>query len=237
MERVSKFLGKPVISIYDANIEGYIKNVLLDKKMNKILWLCVFDDDSQEEKLISTASIYNFAESAVMIKNSENTFWLDTIDTKDINPIGYKVYNVDGKFVGQICDVEFNNHFTVQNIYLQNDELLEKSNILNVGEKVIIKKENKNISISNFKPKSIVVSSQTENIPVTILETERQEKLTPKKVLTDGYEFLIGRKVGQNIYTENGQLIAKKNSKITAHIIDLASKNGQLKELTSYSLV
>ena len=72
---------------------------------------------------------------------------------------------------------------------------------------------------------------------VEIMETEQPKQIVvPKKMLTTSFDFLIGRKVGQNLYAENGQLIAKKQSKITNHIIDIASQNGKLKELTTYSV-
>ena len=97
LEKISKILGKPVISIFDGTVEGYVKNVFADKKLCKVLWLCVFDDESQEEKLVETKNVYSFCEDAVMIKNNAGTYLLGTVDLQEINPIGYKIYQLNGK--------------------------------------------------------------------------------------------------------------------------------------------
>ena len=36
MKHITDFLGKPVISLYESNIEGYVKNVVFDKTFKKI---------------------------------------------------------------------------------------------------------------------------------------------------------------------------------------------------------
>lgn len=236
MERISKILGKPIISIFDGNLEGYVKNVYVDKKLNKVLWLCAFDDETQEEKLIGSKNIYNFLEDAVMIKNSADIYLSNTVDLKEINPIGYKIYLLNGKQNGKIADFEIDEKMNVTNIILQDGTYFDKLYILNIGKDAIIQKENKNVKIANFRPRQILDIPKDIDQKVEILEEKKEVKLAPKKILTAGYEFLIGRKVGQNIYAENGQLIAKKQSKITSHIIDIASQNGRLKELTTYSL-
>ena len=59
MEKLSKLLGKPVINIFDAQLEGYVKNILIDDKFQKALWLEIFDDDNQEEKLVDAKGIYS----------------------------------------------------------------------------------------------------------------------------------------------------------------------------------
>ena len=149
--------------------------------------------------------------------------------------MGYKVYTQTGKFIDKVFDIEFDDKLNVKNIYLKDQNVLDKKMVLSIGKNVIIQKENKSTKISSFAPNKV----KTENGSnlVEIMETEQTKQIVvPKKVLTTSYEFLIGRKVGQNLYAENGQLIAKKQSKITSHIIDIASQNGKLKELTTYSL-
>ena len=235
MEKLSKLLGKPVINIFDAQLEGYVKNILIDDKFQKALWLEIFDDDNQEEKLVDAKGIYSIKQDAIMLKNGEKIFLADTIIQKEINPVGYKVYTQTGKFIDKVFDIEFDDKLNVKNIYLKDQNVLDKKMVLSIGKNVIIQKENKSTKISSFAPNKV----KTENGSnlVEIMETEQTKQIVvPKKVLTTSYEFLIGRKVGQNLYAENGQLIAKKQSKITSHIIDIASQNGKLKELTTYSL-
>ena len=236
MEKLSKLLGKPVINIFDGILEGYVKNVLLDEKLQKVVWIEIFDDENQEEKLVDAKSIFYTNQDAIMIKNGEHIFLADTMVQKETNPIGFKVYLINGKYVDKIIDAEIDDKLKVKNIILKNEKTLDKKAILSIGKNVIVQKTNKNIKLSTFAPNKVKIDDKTNSF-VEILNNQPKPQIQmPKKVLTTSYEFLIGRKVGKNLYAENGQLIAKKQSKITSHIIDTASQNGKLKELTTFSL-
>ena len=238
LSNISNLLGKPVISVYDGKIEGYIKNILTDKKISKLVWLCVFDDESQEEKLVGFCDIYHHDKDAVMIKNSDNVLLFDTVILEEINPIGYKVFDVEGKSCGKVLDLTFKENYYIEKLMLQSDQYLERKDILNIGDNLILTKGEKAVKISSFKTKTRVLTSIAKEVKVEIQNSNtKPAKTQPKKFLTAGFEFLIGRKVGQNIYADNKQLIAKKNSKITNQIIDTASKNGKLKELTTLSVI
>lgn len=239
MENVSQLLGKPVISIYNGNLEGFVKNVLIDKKLKKLLWLEIFDDESQEEKLVSLKNICYLNNDAIMLKNNENIFLMNTLETNCINPIGYKVYELNGKFDDKIIDFVYDKSLNIETVILQNNKQLKIDEILNVGFGIVIKKDNSNVKLYNFKPKTkIITNDDIKEQKVEALERKiTMVKQHPNKILTAGYEFLIGRKVGQNIYSENKQLLVKKNTKISNQVIDIASQNGKLKELTTYSVI
>ena len=237
LENISKLLGKPVIDIYEGIIEGYVKNVLIDTKLEKVVWVEIFDDESQEEKILNFKDIIYCNFDALMIKNNSNVFIAETIETSSINPIGYKIYTTDGKYENKVSDIKFDDKHKVNSILLSSGEKLDSKDILKIGNGIIIKKNNKNIKISNFKPKSFININTTTEQHVEILSKKNQLYSNPKKMLATGFDFLVGRKVGQNIYTKNKQLIIKKQSKITPHIINLASQNGKLKELTTFSIV
>ncbi|HAJ77827.1 MAG TPA: hypothetical protein DCO89_02015 [Clostridiales bacterium] len=238
MENVLKLLGKPVVSIYNGTLEGFVKNILVDKKLKKIAWLEIFDDENQDEKILDATNIYALNNDAIMIKNNEKLYVANTIDTNCINPIGYKVYNINGKYENKITDLVFDEKLYVKSIVLQDDLLLDEKSVLNVGNNIIIKTD-ETVKIQYFKPKSKIKLSINKEEKVEALEEKNAViiKSHPNKILTAGYEFLIGRKVGQNIYSETKQLLVKKNSKITNQIIDIASQNGKLKELTTYSVI
>lgn len=225
-----------MLSIYDGEFIGYIKNVFVDEKLRKVLWLCIFDDNTEEEKIISPKGVYSFEGNAVMIKNKADIFLAGTIITKDISLIGYKIYSLDGTVTGKITDIEVDSKLYITNIFQQNDEQFDKTTVLKIGNSIIIQKNSKTDKLNDFRPRQISDLQISNNRKVVALKEQNQNKIQPTKLLTDGYGFLIGRKVGQNIYSENGTLLAKKQSVITAHLIDTASQNGKLKELTTYSL-
>ena len=237
MENISKLLGKPVISIYNGNLEGYVKNVLVDKKIEKICWLEVFDDETQEEKIVNLKNLYNLQSDAIMIKNNELIYIADTLSTDCINPIGYKVFELDGTYYNKITDLEYDEKLNITKILLQNDKTLNLKNILNVGNEIVIKKNN-NIKLFQFKPKTKIQTIGVADNQIVKIQNEdkKQIKTHPKKLLTPNYSFLIGRKVVKDIFAENKQILIKRNVKIDSNIIKIASKNGKLKELTSYSV-
>lgn len=237
LENVSKLLGKPVINIYDGNLEGYVKNILVDRKLEKLVWIEIFEDENQEEKILNIKDILNMNCDAVMVKNNSNIFLADTIETNCINPIGYKIYNIEGKYQEKIADLTFDEKNKLVDISLTNNQKLEANCILKVGNGIIIKKDDKNIKLSSFKPKTLSSIEVNTEQTVHALNNKKTLSSNPKKMLATGSEFLIGRKVGQNIYTESKQLIIKKQSKITPHIINIASQNGKLKELTTFSII
>ena len=243
MKKISELLGKPVISIYNGNIEGFINNVFCNDKLTKIEYLQFFDDENQGEKLSSIKNIYHIGEDAITIKNNDDVFVENTIMNVGINPINFDLYTINGKKVSKISDVEFNDKFAIKNIICQDGQTLSSKQILKLGKNVAIKSESKNaVKISNFKSKAKILNSDShQNIKVEIqneLPLIPKSKISPlpKKLVTGGYEFLIGRKVDKNIYSDNKELIIKKQSKITSAIIDVASKNGKLKELTTSSI-
>ena len=238
MENVSKFLGKPVVSIFNGNFEGYVKNVLVNKKLEKICYIEIFDDITSEEKILDVKDIHNFKNDAIMLKNSENIYIKNTIETNCVNPIGFNIFTVTGNDIGKIANLTFDNKFNIVEIILKNEKILHKQDILTVGENIVIKKDNAKIKLSNFKPKTEIQTKTNLNQLVEIMSQNEVPvtKTHPNKILLPSYEFLIGRKVGQNIYADNGQILIKKHGKITAQIIDIASKNGKLKELTTFSV-
>ena len=240
LKKVSNLIGKPVVSIFDGNIDGYVKGVFVDRRLSKITMLSIFDDESQVEKFANLTDLVALDGDAIMLKNNQSIMLAETFAFEDINLIGFKVFDIEGKYLGKIADVEFDEKLTLQDIVLQDKQILKKSNVLKVGNNLLITYLEKRVTISCYKPKTKFFDKTTKNVKVEIQENTHKERKTrayPKKVLTRGYEFLIGRKVGKNIYTENHQLIAKKQSKITSQTIDTASQNGKLKELTTYSIV
>ena len=238
MKTLSNLIGKPIISIYNGKIEGYVKNLLFDKKLTKLCFLQFFDDNTQEEKLLNVKSIYSIGQDAIILKNSFEII-LDTIDESNyINPNNFQIYSVAGNKIGKVADITLNDKNKIENIILQDKTKLPLKNILNVGDRVIILKEGQSkLKISNFKSRTNIIKYSKSNIKVEIqngVTVIKPQK--PNKIITNNYEFLIGRRTNKNIYADNGELLVKKQTKINTNIIDIVCRNGKLKELTSNSI-
>ena len=238
LEKFSKLIGKIVVSIYDGKILGMINGAFFDKKCEKLEWINFFDDESQEEYFVMTKNIFSMGD-AVMLKNADCMHPQDAIFDAGINPINFIIFSVNGKENSKISDVNFDEKFCTINFETSSGISFAPKDFLNIGKNVAILKDNSNTKLSNFKTKvKIQAPKDAQNQKVKIFDEENQAQIAvPKKILMQNYNFLIGRKLEKNIYADNKQLIAKKQSKITPQIIEVASKSGKLKDLTNSSIV
>lgn len=229
--KISSLVGKPVVSIFEGHMVGYVKNVLFDEKLKKINYFEFFDEE-ENEYLVTSKDIYAI-DDAIVVKNCNCIMPKDTVDLKEKSPVNFLVFLTNGKKIGKICDVEVDKKLKTLCFEIDNKTELSTNQILNIGKDIAILKTNNMTKLANYKPKNKII---TQKIATDNIVTIQNKITTPKKLLTDNYRFLIGRKLDKNIYAQNNQLIAKKQTLITSNIIDIASKNGKLKELTNSSI-
>lgn len=261
MKKISNLLGKPVLSLYESRTEGFVKNVVFDKGLKKLKWIIFFEDNEfQEEKIVSTASIYSFGENAIIVKNEDSINLKEEIILELNNPINNPVYTTKGKFLGNVADVVLNDKLFVENLILDNSLSISNNQIaVSSPNTLIVQDEEKTIRISNFKKrgmpnKNSAISTQEVKIlpKVEIQSTiiDMADKTTeqpatkytfgnnslPLHLSSSNCQFLIGRKAEKNIYADNRELIIKKNTKITKKTVESAKSYGKLRELTMFSL-
>ena len=232
-------VGKPVVSIYEGKMIGFVKNVIFDVKFGKIDWLELFDEKSENQFVVATKDIFA-VDDVITTKNDDCIFQKSLVDLEEKNPMNFPVFSTEGKSVGKIVDIELDDKLKTSCFVLNNGEKIMPNQMLNIGENIAIIQPEKTTKLSYFRPNSKILANATKTKNLVTIENKSfsQNKITvPKKVLTDNFNFLIGRKLDKNIYADNRQLIAKKHSIITSQIIDVASKNGKLKELTFSSIV
>lgn len=262
MKYITDFLGKPVISLYESNVEGYVKNVVFDKYLKKMKYLVLFEDNEfQDEKMIEISKIYNFGENAIIIKNN-SALELKKEEVLEIqNHINCKVFTTLGEFIGIISNVEINEKtFIAENIILTNNKKLTPNQFLSFGQDVfILQNEDKQIKISNIKKKDILRSNKISSLNTTVsiqpqisitpgntialnttiqqpnLKTTNSGATIPKRIFTNNTEFLLGRKTTKTIYSSNNEIIVKKNMNINEKVIQQAILFNKLRELAIYS--
>lgn len=139
-------------------------------------------------------------------------------------------------------DVSFDDKFNVIECNLNNESsfLVEKLAVLGNGV-VIIQEDDKILDISRFNVKKPKITNTNE--PVKILRLDENENLQlneappttlPIKVTTS-VDFLLGRVITENLYSQSKELIAKKGATITLKIIENARKFGKIKDLSIFS--
>lgn len=164
MKNLTNFLGKPVISLYEGNIEGYVKNVIFDKSLKKLKYFVLFEDDEfQDEKMLEISKVYNFNHDAIIIKNNsalelkkEEVFGIS-------NHINCKVYSSNGEYLGLISDIILNDDLTTNKVILSTNLELLPSQFLTFGQDLFIKQDDDNvIKLSNIRKRDNIFKSNSQ---------------------------------------------------------------------------
>lgn len=100
MYKVSELLGKPLISVNDAQITGTISNIFFNEKLSTGMYVSVINDDFNTA-VIPLKYIVNSDYDAAVVKDFK------TADNPDLmtGPINLFAFNQDGKELGIIKDV------------------------------------------------------------------------------------------------------------------------------------
>lgn len=221
MFKLSDFISKPIISIYEGTSEGIIKSAIFDKKFNKLKYFVIFDefDNIIEEKCLSIDKIYNIGENSIVIRNNtciESVKNLESTFEKN-NPINMNVYDTTGKFMGMIADLKLDEKLYVKSILLNNSLEIPINNFLSSNKNIfIVQNSIKHISINNFAPKKIN-NKQNSAEEVYILKSE--DEIIKRKIenaLNQNLEPLNNDK--RNILLKSKKIDLQLPNKITSDV-------------------
>lgn len=179
MKKITDFLGKPVLSLYESVTQGIVKDLMFDKNFKKLKYIIMFDDNEfQEEKIINVGEIYSCGENALIIKNNACIELKSAIKSETSNPINNRVYTTLGKFLGIVTDIYIDDKQNIVNVELDNSTTLDIKQIVTSGKDAMFVQDQDNIvKLSNFKNKAITNTIENKKIKVEILKkpTENAE--------------------------------------------------------------
>ena len=146
--KVSNIISKQVLSLYEAENNLVIYKPVPSCDYKKIKGFVLFDIE-EKEYFLPLSSIHNFGDLIVI----KNLSCLKEYDEIDEDFIGNKVFDTDGKDLGILIDLEFNENGEIQSYITSNKEIKNgkiltlKNSLIFYGEKEIPK---------NIKPKSVL---------------------------------------------------------------------------------
>ena len=124
----------------------------------------------------------------------------------------------------------------------------------NFKPKILLKNEYKNIPVHSLEYKDALLKDNSNTNNESLFNLSNIEKLSFKKnnveiktntnnlknikpipILSNNFQFLLGRKSNKNIFANNNEIIIRKNSKITEKHLELANNYNKLRELIAYS--
>ena len=235
MNKISNIISMPVISLYESKHIGIIYNITLDYKQKKCKYACILNEEDNILSIVDFNDIYKIGKDCVFIKNTTVMNLKDNFD-KELevcdNPINFKIYNINGNYIGNLIDIEINNKYEITSIIIDNGQTIKKDNIVNIGNIVLI--SDNTVKISKFKPiiKEIPINTINFNDKVLILNNTKEKN--NNKIITD-FRFLVGRILSKDVVALNGEIIARHGSIVTKDVVNKASYYGKLVEIARYS--
>ncbi len=176
MRKITDYLGKPVLSVFESSTQGIVKDVLFDKNFKKLKFIVLFEDnDIQEDKFVAVSDIYSMGENAIVLKNNSVIESQSILTDEIANPINNSAYTTSGTFLGVVKNADIDDKFNLMGITLNGGQTIDISNILTSGnDTLFVQDQNSFVKLANFKKKTISMPSQ--NIKVSIL-TEQSQSL------------------------------------------------------------
>jgi len=253
---VSELLSKPVISLYGASQVGIAANIIFDKKLKKAKFIKLFCDDEQDTEVlyIDIKHIKNLASDALAVSNKDKLLqeWAFIFDGTT-NPINSSVYNIEGRLIGYIKDIELDNNTVVSLILNTNDKLLVANIVAISNDNIIYNDTDKPFKIAGPKKPKVPrntasnqfvevheVQSQIDNdisLPKLVSPDNTQVSRSPASPdkINNLYSFLLGKILSKPLLDDNQKIIAHKFSTITEDTISLAKTHGRLVQLALYA--
>ncbi|MBR4745188.1 MAG: hypothetical protein IK070_00565 [Clostridia bacterium] len=217
-------ISLPVISIYDQKILGVVTNVYVYRK--RIIALLVVDENNYDEFILFTKNIYKQGAKAIIVTTATKLQLKDSIQyllDKYCLPLGNLAFDINGNDITTLANIIFDSHFKVISVQCNNIEYIRdiisfKTNC------TILNTYHKQIKISQEK----IFNENAENKDI-VVKVQSKKSANPK--LNTPLSLLVGKTCTKNIFASNGEVILKKDTKITSSIVAKLSGLGKLNEL------
>ena len=258
MHKITEIISKPVINLYNGNNEGTVKNICFDKGLRKASYLILFNDNDEEESVLSTNKIYNIGSNAITIKNNEGLLPLLFVNNIEYNnQINNKAYNLEGELLGNVTDIVLSNNYKVESIEVADKSFSSNSIVSYNDTNIVINSSGVKYSKESFKPKILSTKPKLDMVKILPKLPEIKQEDFPKIEFSDielkpkqnyiisqnplpqrmitNQNYLLGRKLNKTIYGLNNEIIAKKDCIITEKILNTAKSHNKLIELAVFS--
>lgn len=235
MKKSQDIIGLPVFSIIDGRKIGQVKDMVINPEEGKVDFILVSNGSWYVgARVLPYKAVMGIGEHAVTTE-SENllTTINETVNANDLlernieikgnrvltnkgNLIGVvSEYGVD-EDTGNICNLEYKTADDESKI-----EIIEADNVLTYGEDVIVvkmKNGNSNDGSINVIHEDAASSAQETEGAAYFKQRQRQ--------------YLIGKKLTQDIKGSEGNILIAEGTVITEEILDLADNNNRFLELS-----
>ena len=217
MYYLKQLLGENVTNMQEHSV-GEIQNLSWSKQLNA----CVITTPDGE--YILSASNKKLAANEYLRQDGDSP--------AAITPM-QKIYNLDGKLLGEAEDAEFNNALKLTGI-ISGGKTYPRGRIYAIGDVILIKNPPKKKAETTKKPqrqKPAPEQEKTEDNAAPRKTPEKNNSPYPIKRKYGDFSFLIGKTADKNITNFYGEIMLKRGEKITLDTLKKAKLSGKLIEL------
>lgn len=245
MKNSAQIEGLPIISISNGQQEGRVHSLIVNPEKGSVDFLTIEQEEWQESvDAIPFKKVVGVGEYAVTIESAHAIMDLNEIPiaselvNKQIGIIGANVITRKGELIGKVTEflVDDDNGGEIKGLLadVKNEEvLIDAELVMTYGKDIIVVKEEASASLKEAAPKEEAFTQETvveaeeliEEISASSLkdmeEAERLQALKEKQV-----ELLLNKKVVNDIYTNEGQLLLAKGTVLSLEDIENAQLAG-----------
>ncbi|MGG0738704.1 PRC-barrel domain-containing protein [Niallia taxi] len=245
MKNSAQIKGLPIISISNGQQEGRVHSLIVNPEKGSVDFLTIEQEEWQESvDAIPFKKVVGVGEYAVTIESAHAIMDLNEIPiaselvNKQIGIIGANVITRKGELIGKVTEflVDDDNGGEIKALLadVKNEEvLIDAELVMTYGKDIIVVKEEASASLKEAAPKEEAYAQETvaeaeeliEEISASSLkdmeEAERLQALKEKQV-----ELLLNKKVVNDIFTNEGQLLLAKGTVLSLEDIENAQLAG-----------
>lgn len=220
----TNLIGLPVFSIYECESVGYVLNAVFNKHLTKITHLVIADDDNEVLYIINIRNIYKLNNDCLLIKNNTKLS-VNNFETCEV--INNTIIDLTkGKDV--VKDITLSQDFKIESIDGKNNSF-KPAQILYKNNNIILLDSNNIFKRKNFKPRKAKIKLEHLNTPVSILQNIGM----PTTMRANNLNNIIGKRLSDNLYSRQNEILATKNTTITTNTINIAKQFNVVSSLLS----
>lgn len=234
MKKSQEILGLPVFSIVDGRKLGQVKDLVINPEEGKVDFILVSNGSWYVgARVLPFKAVMGVGEHAVTTESETHltsineTSSANSLLQRNIEVKGNRVLTNKGNLVGVVSEYEIDES-TGKLVRLEYKtaldetkiEIVDAENVLTFGADVIVIKEKTGSSSPTPTPEPVKENPAGTSGDGTNLFKERQK------------QFLLGKKVIQDIKDISGTVIIPEGTIVTEQICDLAESKGKFVELS-----
>lgn len=232
MRKSQEIIGLPVFSVIEGRKIGQVKDLVINPEEGKVDFILVGNGSWYEgARVLSYKAVMGIGEHAVttesenQLTNLNETAHVNTLLDRNVEIKGNRILTNKGNLIGVISEYELDES-TGRMTRLQykcaqdesKTEIVEADQVLTYGTDVVIIKDKTN----GYQPGPAAREPNGNNAEISGTAFFKQKQR----------EFLIGKKVIQDIKDDNGNILISQGTIVDEDILILAEMNGKFVELS-----